>query len=57
MDRRLKVLTGRQVLRLLDAADDCGDPQLHADILAMAEERLLESMQQLVDKSVPRTLH
>lgn len=49
MDRRLKAFSGRQVLRLIEWAENCGDPQLHSDILAMAEEWQLESMEQPVD--------
>jgi hypothetical protein len=58
MDRRLKALTGRQVMRLLDEAKNCGDAKLQADLLAMAEEWLLEAMvQRALRENDPRCIH
>src|SRR5262249_35410206 len=42
-----------RLMRLIEWAQNCGDPQIRADLLTMAEEWLLESMRQPVSAKRP----
>ena len=54
MDRRLKMFVGRQIDHLLEAAKDCrDDTELHADILAMAEDWMLQSLENGGIRGIP----